>query len=170
MAKLHISGNRGHWWQNLKDSDTASKYWQQPNARVTTSHCACRWRSMCLGTLQHQDADPIKINLKSIQKTSFDFSGLWIRTVTGLYLSPKCCLYFLFSSFQSSSFFWRRTSPKARCIPQGLHRGNKTAPLLKAATSFAKPQSEFETVGNCVQRQREQIKIQNKQHFSGFVG
>lgn len=86
-------------WQNLKDSDTTSKYWYQPNAWVTTSHCACRWMSVCLGTLQHQDKDPIKIHLKSIGMTSFDFSGLWIGAVTGLYLSPKCCLYFLFLSF-----------------------------------------------------------------------
>lgn len=50
-------------------------------------------------------------------------------------------------------------SPKARCIPQGMYRRTEK-PLL------CKTQSELETPGN---RGRERIKIQAKQHISGFV-
>lgn len=82
MAKLHTSGDRSR----LPDSNTTSKYWYPLNATVGSNvppHLQVDM-SVSLGTLQHQDADPIKMHPRSSGRTSFNVSGLWIGAVTGL--------------------------------------------------------------------------------------
>lgn len=83
-----------------------------------------------------------KIHLKPRGKTSSDPAGLWLRALTGLYLSPKCSLYFLqvFSCLCSPGEEFLQT--------QGV------CPRVCTGEQRSKTQSELETAGNSAQRQR----------------
>lgn len=116
-----VGAGAGLWqkdWQNLKHSSNTSKYWYQPNAWVTMSHCAWGQTSVCLCTSQHKDVDLIKIHLKSTGKTSFDFGGLdrgWKRVV----FEPK--VLFVFSTLKFLIFFTllEKNISKSKVYPPG---------------------------------------------------